>query len=107
MAENNTTAGGNPAAAGVSSSGQGTHPKYTTVPGTNGNGAHAPSGDALLAEIDALIEEATVHPAVVITLAAVQEFVGRLAAYRGHARKAALDALRPLIRPARGYGLYG
>lgn len=97
MAENNTTAGGNPAAAGVSSSGQGTHSKYTTMPGTNGNGAHPPSGDDLLAEIDALIEEATVHPADAITLAAVQELAGRLAAYQGHARKAALDALRPLI----------
>jgi predicted transcriptional regulator len=95
MAENNTTAGGNPAAAGVSSSGQGTQPQYTMLPRTNGN--HVPDGGDLLAEIDALVAASTVHPADVITLAAVQEIAERLAAYQGQARAAALDALRPLI----------
>lgn len=93
MTENNTTAGDEPAAAGASSSWRGSHSDYST----NGSGAHPPGGDDLLAEIERLVEAATVHPADVITLAAVQEWAGRLATYQGHARKAALDALRPLI----------
>lgn len=62
MTENDTTAGGKPAAAGASSSGQGTLPKYTTMPSTNGNGAHPPSSDDLLGELERLVEAARVEP---------------------------------------------
>jgi len=58
MTENNTTAGDKPAAAGASSSGRGSHPDYST----NGSGAHPPSSDDLLGELERLAEAARVEP---------------------------------------------
>ncbi len=56
MPEKENATGGKPMAAGQSSSGQGAHPHYT--PNSNGNG----NDDDLLAEIDALVEQAMVEP---------------------------------------------
>jgi putative DNA primase/helicase len=59
MTENDTTAGGNPAAAGASSSWRGSHPDYST----NGSGAHPPGGDDdVLDEIDQLVDDSRVEP---------------------------------------------
>lgn len=98
MPDKENATGGEPAAGGLNEHGQNVHPHHNTNPnktqpfGTNGTG-----DDDLLAEIDALVERATVEPADLLTVDKVQRLLDQIADYMGSARQAALEALRVLI----------
>lgn len=92
MPEKKAAIGGQPMAGGLSGAGNHTHPQYST----SVNGA-APEPDELLAELDALAEQASVEPADVLSAAKVQALVAQVANYAGNARRAVLEALRALI----------
>ena len=98
MPKKENATGGKPMAGGQSEHRQDAHSHNSTLPteiqppSTNGNGDHE-----LLAEIDALVEQATVEPADVLTVGKVQRLVDQMSDYTGDAGRAALDALRVLI----------
>ena len=98
MPEKENATGGEPMAAGQSSSGQGAQPHNSTDSSeTQPFGSNDAGNDDLLAEIDALVEQATVEPADVLTVGKVQRLLDQIADYTGSARQAALEALRVLI----------
>ena len=98
MSDKENATGGEPMAAGQSSSGQGAQPHNSTDSSeTQPFGSNDAGNDDLLAEIDALVEQATVEPADVLTVGKVQRLLDQVADYTGSARQAALEALRVLI----------
>lgn len=68
-----------------------------TLLGEQAASSNGAGGDALLAELDALAEQASVEPADVLSATKVQALVAQVADYTGDARQAVLEALRALI----------